>query len=215
MTWRILLADDHPIVRQGLRALIEKETDFDVVAEADDGLQALDQVRQHQPDLVIMDLSMPGLNGLEATHQLKIQWPDLKVVVLSQHADRRFVARAFQAGAVGYLLKGGVFEELVLALRAVATGRTYLSPEIAGLVIDGFVEHLNDETPTAILTAREREIVQLIVEGWTSPQIADRLHLSQRTVDTHRRNLMVKLDLHTVADLTKYALREGLTSLDP
>ena len=214
MTCRMLLADDHLMVRQGLRALLEQEAGFEVVAEADNGYQAVDWARQHPVDLVLMDISMPVLSGLESTYQIKAQSPDLKVVVLSQYADQRFVERAFQAGANGYVHKTSPFEELVQALRMVVNDQVYISPVIAQMVIDGFVERLGVAVPAANLTSREREILQLVSEGWTNPQMADHLHLSKRTVATHRQNLMNKLDLHTVAELTKYAFREGLTSLE-
>lgn len=201
------------MLRQALGALLDQEMDFEVVAQASDGRQALDLVRREKPDVVIMDLTMPHLNGIEATRQIKAEHPQAQVVALSQHTDRRFVVGVFQSGATGYVVKEELFTELARAIRTVAAGQVYLSPPVAGMVVEGFVRQLDREVPAGVLTPREREVLQLIVEGHTTPEIARNLHLSARTVTTHRQHLMDKLDIHTVAELTKYALREGLTPL--
>jgi DNA-binding NarL/FixJ family response regulator len=197
MPLRILLVDDHAMLRQALGSLLDQEVDFEVVAQASDGRQALDQVRQEKPDVVVMDLTMPHLNGIEATRQIKAECPQVQIVALSQHTDRRFVVGMFQSGATGYVVKEEIFTELARAIRTVAAGQVYLSPPVAGMVVEGFVQQLNAEVPAGVLTPREREVLQLIVEGHTTPEIAQRLHLSARTVTTHRQHLMDKLDIHT------------------
>ena len=214
---RILLADDHRIVRQGLRSLLEAEADFTVVAEADNGRAAIDLTDELAPDVVVMDVGMPELNGIEATRRIASRSPRVKVVALSMHSDRRFVAEMLKAGAAGYLLKDGAFEELVGAIRTVAAGRTYLSPRIADVVVEGYLR--NNTTPAeptayARLSPREREVLQLLAEGKATKEAAAALHLSVKTVETHRRQIMEKLNMYSVAELTKYAIREGLTSLE-
>lgn len=212
MKIRILLADDHRIVRDGLRNLLEKKCDADVIGEAETGRVAVQLARKLRPDVVLMDLAMPDLNGLEATRKIVTEAPEVKVVVLSMHADRRFVTGALSSGASGYLLKDCSFEELAVALRAVAAGQRYLSPAVAGVVI----EHLGRTpncSPCAVLTPREREILQLLAEGTTTKKIASKLNVSVKTVETHRHQIMQKLSVGSIAELTKYAIREGLTSL--
>jgi len=217
MSMRILLADDHQILREGLRTLLEKQPDIKVVAEAEDGRTAVQLARKLSPDLVIMDIAMPDLGGIGATRQITAEIPGVKVVALSMHADRRFVARMLKAGASGYLLKDCAFEELVHAVRTVASGRTYLSPGIADVVIEDYLRHLPETDPLALssLTPREIEVLQLLAEGKNKKQIASRLHVSVKTVGTHRQHIMNKLGIHSVAELTKYAIRVGLTSLEP
>lgn len=216
MTVRIILADDHNIVREGLRSLIEKETDLEVVGEANDGRKAVHLAGELKPDLVIMDVSMPELNGIEATRQITRDMPDIKVLALSMHSDKRFVAGILKAGAAGYLLKDCAFEEMAGAIKAVAGGGTYLSPGVAGAVVQDYVRRLSDSdsSPSTVLTPREREVVQLLAEGKSTKQVAARLHVSVKTVETHRRQVMEKLDIHSVAALTKYAIREGMTILE-
>ena len=228
---KVLLADDHRIVRQGLRSLLESQEDMQVVAEAGDGRQALELAAEHEPDVVVMDVAMPQLNGIEATRRLISDQPDTKVVALSMHSDRRYVAEALKAGASAYLIKDGAFDELVSAIRAVVANKVYLSPRVAGVVVDDYVRRLPGDgrdaegadnggrgggVPNAFqkLTAREREVLQLMAEGFATKEIASRLHVSVKTVETHRRQLMEKLQLYSVAEVTKYAIREGLTSLE-
>lgn len=213
---RILLADDHTLVRNGLRAMVDRHPDLEVVGEASDGRSALRAARELEPDVVIVDISMPGLNGIEATRQITADLPAAKVVVLSMHADRRFVREALAAGASAYLLKASAFEDVVKAIEAVTADRFFASPEIADVVVEDYVRHLNrpGPAPRSPLTPREREVLQLLAEGNSTRQIASTLHVSVNTIDTHRRRIMEKLDLHSVAELTKYAIREGLTSVD-
>ena len=216
MSIRILLADDHRILRDGLRALIEQNPDMEVVAQAEDGRTAVRLVREHRPDVAIMDIGMPELNGMEAARQIVGRIPGVKVIALSIHAERWYVAGMFQAGASGYLLKNCAFEELVQAIRTVMAGQRYLSPAITDVVVEDFVRYAGttDGLPPSFLTAREREVLQLLAEGHTTKEIADRLQVSAKTVDVHRQNTMAKLDLHSIADLTKYAIRAGLTDLE-
>ena len=216
MKMRIILADDHNIVRQGLRSLIEQELGMEVVGEADNGRRTVELARNLKPDLIIMDVSMPGLNGIEATRRITSDHPDIKVLGLSMHADKRFVAGILKAGASGYLLKDCAFDEMAGAIFAVANGGTYLSPGVAGAVVQDYISRLpdHDESASAVLTPREREVLQLLAEGHPTRIIAHRLNLSVKTIETHRRQLMEKLDAHSIAELTKYAIREGLTSLD-
>ena len=216
MSVRILLADDHGIIRQGLRSLLEKESDMEVVAEAEDGREALQLVRQLAPDIIVMDITMPNLNGVDATRQIVGDFPNVKVIALSIHSNRRLVAEMLKAGASGYVLKECLFDELVQAIRSVTAGGIYLSPRITGVVVDDYVEHLSTkpESQLAILTNREREVLQLLAEGKPTKQIALELHVSTKTIEASRRQIMEKLDIHSVAELTKYAVREGLTSLE-
>ncbi len=215
-TVSVLLADDHKIMRAGLRSLLEKTANVSVVAEAEDGRQAVQLATQLRPDLVIMDISMPKLNGIEATRQIMAALPDTKIIALSMHSDKRFLVEMFQAGAVGYLLKDCAAEELEQAIKTVAGHQCYLSPEIAGVLLEDYMDRFQSKPADAasVLTAREREVLQLIAEGWSTKNIAEHLYVSIKTAESHRRKIMKKLDLHTVADLTKYAIKEGLTSLD-
>jgi len=206
---RIILADDHMIIRQGLRSLIERQQGMEVLAEADDGRQALELARSLRPNIVIMDISMPNLNGIEATRRIKAHEPAVKVIALSMHADSEFVARMLEAGASGYMLKDCAFEELATAIRTVLENRTYLSPAIDGLVRN----RPEDSTAISKLTPREREVLQLIAEGRSTKRAAAELDVSVKTIETHRHNIMEKLDIHSVAELTKYAIRQGLTEL--
>lgn len=216
MSVRVILADDHRIMRQGLRALLESEHDIEVVDEADNGRRTVQLAREMRPDVIVMDLTMPDLNGIEATRQIVADDPGIKVLALSMHSDKRFVAGVLGAGASGYLLKDCALEELVRAIRVVVAGQVYLSPGIAGVMVEGYVrEATADELPMfSALTPREREVLQLIAEGKTTKEIASVLTVSVKTVETHRQQIMNKLDIHSVAELTKYAIREGLTSLE-
>lgn len=213
---RIIIVDDHQIVRQGLSTLLAKEPDMEVVAEAENGRKAVQLTKELAPHIVIMDVNMPDLNGIEATRQILHHNPDVKVIALSMHADRRFVVNMLKAGASGYLLKDCAFEELAQAIRLVMANKTYLSPGVSDIVIKDYVHGLSAPGSSAfsVLTAREREVLQLMAEGKSTSQIAEYLNISIKTVETHRQQLMHKLGIHSVAELTKYAIREGLTSLD-
>jgi len=213
---RILLADDHKITREGLRSLLEKEPDMEVVAEAEDGRTTVSLVRELQPDVVIMDVSMPDLNGMEAARQIGSEFGNVKIIALSMHSDSLFVTEMLKSGASGYLLKDCAFEELARAIRVVVADQTYLSPSISGVVVNGYLHRVSrvDISGPQALTDREREVLQLVAEGKSTKEIALALHISVKTVETHRRQIMDKLDIHTVAELTKYAIRKGLTSLE-
>ena len=212
----ILLADDHKIVREGIKALIEKQTDMEVIAETEDGRTTVQLALQLLPNVVIMDVGMPDMNGIEATRQIIANSPNVKIIALSMHSDRRFVAEMLKAGASGYLLKDCAVEELINAVHAVVENRTYLSPNIVDSVIKDYTYLLSKEDLSvfSILTTREREVLQLLSEGKTTKEIASHLKISVKTVETYKQKIMDKLNIHSVAELTKYAIREGLTSLD-
>jgi len=216
MSLRIMLADDHKITRQGLRSLLEKQKDIEVVAEADNGRAAIRLADELGPDIIIMDVTIPDLNGVEATKQILSKSPDIKIIALSMHSDAIFVTEMLKSGASGYLLKDCAFEELTRAIRTVADDKTYLSPAISGVVVEDYIHRLTstDITGPDILTDREKEVVQLMAEGNSTKEIALKLHISVKTVETHRRQVMNKLDIHNVAELTKYAIRKGITSLE-
>ena len=210
---RVLLADDHTLVRAGLRKLLEAIPDYVVVGEAGDGLALLELAQQLQPGLVLMDIAMPGLNGIEATARLVKSWPNIKVLILSMHQNEEYVRQALRQGAVAYLLKDAAPLELELALSAVMRGETYLSPAVSKGVVHDYVQRLRDEEqPATALSPRQREVLQLIAEGHSTKEIARRLELSVKTVDTHRSQLMRQLDIHEVAGLVRYAMRVGLVS---
>ncbi|MBI5419975.1 MAG: response regulator transcription factor [Deltaproteobacteria bacterium] len=215
MKIRILLANDHAIIREGLRSLIERQADMEVVAETENGRSALQLARKLTPDVVLMDISMPGLNGIEATRQIVEGVPGARVIVLSMHSDKRFVAETLKAGASRYLLKDCAFEELASAIRSVMESGPYPRTRIGKTVIGKHAHPLkqDEHTVIAVLTPRERDVLQLMAEGKTTRNIASLLHVSVKTVETHRQHIMAKLDIHSIAELTKYAIREGLTSL--
>ncbi len=215
MTVTVLLADDHRIFRDGLRPLLSAQDDFTVVGEAEDGLQALELARELAPDIALLDVSMPGLNGLEVTRRLAREAPGTRAVILSMHSDRRFVLEALRAGARGYLLKDTGFAELLAALRAVAAGRIHLGAGVSEQVVRDWVGLAGGRRGQRLrlLSAREREVLQLLAEGLATKEIADRLNLSPKTVESHRKSVMDKLDIHSIAELTRYAIREGLTPL--
>ena len=215
MSVKVLLADDHGIIREGLRSLLVKQSDIEVVAEAEDGRKAVEMVREFGPDVVIMDITMPSLNGVEATKKIISEFTDTKVIALSIHSNRRFVSDMLKAGAVGYILKESLFDELVEAIKIVVDGGTYLSPKITDVVVGDYVKCLSsaDTFKPTLLSDREHEVLQLLSEGKTTKQIALELHVSTKTIEVNRRQLMDKLNLHSVAELTKYAIREGLTTL--
>ncbi|MBM4137752.1 MAG: response regulator transcription factor [Nitrospira sp.] len=216
MSIRIILADDHKIVREGLRVLIEKQQDMEVIAEAGDGRTTVQLVKKLTPDIVIMDVAMPDMNGIEATRQIVAMATGVKVIALSMHSDRRFVAEMLKAGASGYLLKDCAFEELINAVRSVVKDRTYLSPDIADIILKDYTHLLSKEELSvfSILSVREREVLQLLSEGKATREIASLLNISVKTVETYRQQIMDKLDIRSIAELTKYAIREGLTSLE-
>jgi DNA-binding NarL/FixJ family response regulator len=216
MSIRILLVDDHQMMREGLRALLAREPEIEIVGEASDGRTALDLVRTLSPDVVVMDVGMPELNGIEATRQIHSAHRGVKVVALSTHADKRYVHHMLEAGASGYVLKIAAHKELLAAVTAASRGKTYLSPDIAGLVVQRSTSahDAGEVSAYSSLGAREREVLQLVAEGKTSADTAKQMHISIKTVETHRRNIVQKLGLHGTAELTKYAIREGLTSLD-
>lgn len=216
MPTKVILVDDHKIVRDGLRSLLEKQSDMEVIAEAENGRQAVQLAKKLAPQVVIMDVALPDLNGIEAAAQIKAEVPAVKILFLSMHSDRRFVTRALQAGASGYLIKDCAWDELVGAIRSVMAHRTYLSPAVTGVIVEEYLQQTTaKQLPEhSLLTAREREVLQLIAEGKTTKEIAAHLHVSVKTVETYRRLIMEKLNIHSVAELTKYAVREGLTSLE-
>ncbi|MGZ4886358.1 MAG: response regulator [Candidatus Aminicenantales bacterium] len=215
MIIRILIADDHIIIVDGLRSLLEKNSALKVIGQASDGLSAVRLAADLSPDLVIMDISLPGLNGIDATRRILESNPRVKVIALSMHKDGRYVAEALKSGAMGYLLKESAFDELTAAIRTVMKGQCYLSTSIADVVIKDYIRHLEktDSGVFSVLTPREREVLQSLSEGLSTKEIAARLGVSVKTIETYRVQIMEKLDIHSVAELTKYAIREGITSL--
>ena len=215
MKIKVLLADDHAMMRGGLRMLLEQNAELNVVGEAEDGRETVRLAKKLSPDVVVMDIAMPDMNGIEATRQILADCPGVKVIALSMHSDRHFVSEMLKAGATAYLLKECAVDELITAIMTVLKNRTYLSPCISGVVVEHFVRNkpVSETTAFSQLTEREREVLQLMAEGKTSKKIADQLNLSVKTIETHRMKIIEKLNLHTVAELTKYAIREGLTSL--
>ncbi len=214
MKVRIMLADDHQIFREALRAMLEREPDLEVVAETGEGLEVVKLARERKPDVVCMDVGMPGMNGIEATRQLLAVLPGVKVIGLSAYQDQRYVVEMMNAGAAGYVTKAEAGSELLRAIAAVRRDRVYLCPDVAKAVTAALT---GKDSGTAILAssrlgARERQVLQLVAEGCTSAEVAERLHIAQATVEVHRRNIMRKLDLHSVADLTRYAIRNGLVT---
>lgn len=209
---RVIVADDHALVRSALRRLLEPQADIEVVAEAGDGRSALHLALEHQPDVVLMDVAMSGMNGVDATERLAAEAPDVKVLALSAHSEQRIVKHMLSAGACGYMPKGAEPEELFYALRRVAAGRTYLGGDVAASVLAEYVQRLRQEDGS-VLSVREREVLQLIAEGHSVKLIASRLGVSGKTIESHRAHIMTKLGLRSVAALTKYAIREGITPL--
>jgi len=217
MTIRLLIADDHKLMREGLKALLQNEADMQIVGEAENGHATVGLAAKTSPHVIVMDVSMPDLNGIEATRKILQANPRVKVVGLSGHADQHFVREMLIAGASAYLLKHTAYDELLRAIRAVMNGKKYLSPDVARGVMDAYVElsrPLSDHPAFVVLTDREREVLQMTAEGQSTKDMASRLEVSIKTIETHRRNIMEKLELHSVAELTKYAIREGLTSVD-
>ena len=214
MSTTILLVDDHRIVREGLRTLLGQQPDLEVVGEAADGRDAVTQARLLRPDVIVMDIAMPELNGVEATRLILAELPQARVVALSMYADRRFVAEILRAGALGYVLKDGAFEELALAIRTITEGKTYLSPSIAGLVVEELMQRTSAPGSPSLggLTPRERQVLKLLADGMRPREIAQELAISVKTVEVHKQNLMNKLEIHTASELTRFAIREGLST---
>ncbi len=213
MSIRIVLADDHTLFLSGLRSLLEKEPDLEVVAEVKDGREAVRVAHEKRPDLVVMDVSMPGMNGIEATRQITSALPRIKVLCLSMHSEEQFIAAVLEGGASGYLLKECAVDELLLAIRTVMANQIFLCPTITTTVVQSYRAQraLTQSSPFSLLTPREREVLQLIAEGHSTKDIAARLHLSVKTIDTHRQRIMDRLNIRSVSGLTKYAIRHGLT----
>jgi len=210
---KVVLVDDHTIVRKGLRSLLDAEADMDVIGEAGDGKEAIELVGQLKPHIVVMDIGMPVLNGLEATRRIIKKHPDTRVLILTMHTNEEYVFEILQAGASGYIIKKAAPTELVAAIRAVKQGESFLSPSITRKVIDEYLQRAGEvkrEDAFDLLTDREREVLQLIAEGLSTREIAEKLFISTKTVETHRMHLMEKLDLHGTADLTRYAIRKGI-----
>lgn len=215
MPIKIILADDHNLIREGLRTLISDEPNMSVIAEADDGRTAVQLADKMSPDVVIMDISMPGLNGIEATRQILSKSPAPKVIALSMHTERRMILEMLNAGASGYLLKDCAFGEVIRAIETVISNCTYLSPKITDIIVKDYIHRIptNDLSSLTLLSPREREVLQLLAEGRKTRDIASLLHVSAKTVDTYRTQIMEKLGIYSIAELTKYAIREGLTSI--
>ncbi len=216
MSIRIVLADDHTVFLSGLRSLLEKEPDLEVVAEVKDGREAVRVAHEKRPDLIVMDVSMPGMNGIEATREITTTLPRIKVLCLSMHSEEQFIAAVLEGGASGYLLKECALDELLLAIRTVMANQIFLGPTITTTVVQSYRAQRAaiQSSPFSLLTPREREVLQLIAEGHSTKDIAARLHLSIKTIDTHRHRIMDKLNIHSVAGLTKFAVRQGLTTVE-
>jgi DNA-binding NarL/FixJ family response regulator len=210
---RVVLADDHALLRAGIRLLLEQTPEIEVVGEAGDGRKALELIQAHQPDVVLMDVAMPGMTGLEAVGRITRDYPDVKVIILSGHANEEYVLQALQAGASGYMLKDAATSELRAAIHAVRRGETYLSPVVSKTAIDGYLERAGESTSIlSQLTPRQREILQLLSEGHNTKEIASLLNISAKTVETHRAQLMGRLNIHDVPGLVRFAIRSGLVS---
>jgi DNA-binding NarL/FixJ family response regulator len=216
MSQRIIIADDHKIFREGLSSLLKSLEQVEVLAEAEDGRSLVEMVKKLRPEMVILDVAMPGMNGIEAAKQIQAIDDKIKLLALSMHSDSRFVKQMLQAGAAGYLLKDCAFDELTLAMQTINKNQIYLSPGITTLVVKDYLQSSPGDSSNSdnVLTAREREVLQLLAEGNSTQEMASLLNISGKTVETHRRQIMTKLDLHSIAELTKYAIREGITILE-
>jgi DNA-binding NarL/FixJ family response regulator len=216
MTLRVVLVDDHELMREGLRSILEREDGVEIVGEAANGREAIELAKRLTPQVVVMDVAMQDMNGIEATRQIRNACPDVRVIALSSHSDSRYVRAMLDAGACGYVLKANAYDDLRRAVDAARRGNTYLCADVTGNVVAASLHGAGVDTvaSSAALTAREREVLQLLAEGLSSPEIGRRLFVATSTVETHRRNVMRKLGIHSVADLTKFAIREGLTSLE-
>jgi DNA-binding NarL/FixJ family response regulator len=212
---RIILADDHAVMRRGLRLVLEQQKDFEVVGEASDGRVAVSLAEAARPDVAVLDITMPNLNGIEAAQQIASKQPGVSIVMLSMHADESFVLRSLKAGARGYLLKESAESDLINAVRLVSEGKSFFSPIVSRMLVEDYVRQLREkgaDDSYELLTPRERELLQLIAEGKSNKEIANMLHLSVYTVETHRSNILAKLNLHTIPELILYAVRKGIIS---
>lgn len=216
MSIKVLLADDHKILREGLKSILESESNIEVIAEANDGRETVSLVRKLELDVVVMDVAMPDMNGVDATRKINQLVPNVHVLALSGHNDGVYVKGMLEAGAKGYLLKDAATDELITAINTVSRGRIYVSPSITDTLVGDYLKRVKGEIgpDTQTLSTREREVLQLVAEGRSTAYIAEALHLSARTIETHRKRIMDKLDMRTIAELTKYAIREGITSVD-
>jgi len=212
MSYSILLADDHQMFREGLKAVLQSETDFLVAGEAENGIEAVEQSRELAPDVVLMDISMPELNGIEATRRIHEESPDIKIIILSMHTEKHFILGALKAGAAGIVVKSSASAELVTAIETVLSGKTYLSPCVSNVLVQNFLESGTD-AGEKVLSPRERQVLQLIAMGNGAKEIGHQLSISNKTVEAHRMQLMNKLNIHNVPDLVKYAIREGMVEL--
>lgn len=213
-TIKVLLADDHVLFRAGVHALLTDVEGIDVVGEADTGRKAIEMVATRSPDVVLMDITMPEMNGLETTARLTTEYPKVRIIILSMHADEEYVAQALRAGASGYLLKDAAMTEVELAVRAVSRGETYLTPRTSKRVIENYLQRTGNTQDAGRLTARQREVLQMVAKGYSSKEMAQILNLSPKTIETHRTQLMKQVDIHDVAGLVRYAIRTGLVSVD-
>ncbi len=215
MKIRLILADDHKLFRDGLRSMLQSHKSIEIVGEASDGPSAVKLAIELRPEIVLMDVSMPDLNGIEATRKIIAENPTIKIIMLSMHSDRRYITEALRSGARGYLLKDSAFDEVLSAIRDCMAEKIYLSTRIADIVINDYISLARgaDSSAFAILSAREREVLQLLAEGKSTKEIASQLNVSSKTIESHRKQVMDKLNLHSIAELTKYAIREGLTQL--
>lgn len=212
---KVVIVDDHKIIKDGLRSLLERQPDMEVVAEADNGRTAIKLAKELSPDVIIMDIGMRELNGIDATRQIVKMSPDVKVLALSMYSDKRFIKGMLKAGASGYMLKDSAFKELIDAIRVIVEDKIYISPSVASIVTDDYLNQSpeSDSLTRSFLTSRELEVLQLLVEGRSTKQIASSLHLSIKTIESHRSRVMKKIDVDNIVDLTKYAIREGIISL--
>lgn len=212
---KVVIAEDHQLFREGLKALLKIDSDLEVVAEARDGLEAIHCVRKHQPHLLLLDISMPKLNGISVVKDLRDQYPDMKILVLTIHQSDQYVLETFKAGVNGYCIKDASRRELITAIESILAGRTFISPGIADDVLEGYLsgrKTLKERSDWETITQREREVLKLLAEGYINKDIGDMLHISIKTVEKHRANIMSKLDLHNAAALTAYAIEQGLVS---
>lgn len=215
MPVKLLLVDDHAIIREGLTRALQNHEDFDVVGQADTGLSAIKRTRKLSPDIIIMDISMPDMNGMDATWEIKRDFPEVKIIALSMHSSRKFISEMFKCGASGYLLKDCSLDELIQAIRTVTAGNNYISPDISDVAVDLLKGAEGEErSPFSKLTRREREVLQLLAEGRTTKQAGALLHVSPKTIEAHRLRIINKLGINSIAQLTKYAIQQGLVSLD-
>ena len=216
MKIKILLADDHKILRNGMRSMIEKEPDLEVVGEAENGITAVQMACDLNPDVVIMDIAMPGINGVDATREILSKAPEIKVLALSTYSEKQFIFTMLKAGALGYLVKDCAFEELVSAVRSVAENKIYIAPKVLNIVVKEYLNHESQELPKddVQITPRERDVLRLITKGKNTKEVASELYVSAKTIETHRQNIISKLGIHNVAELTLYAVQSGLITLD-